>query len=272
MTTAQQYQYERGRLEHYRATLNQRMACAPTPAARKQILDEGEALAARLDQLADDVRREGEAARNAASPSREPAQRYDTAICSVRCVVFPLAWSLRPPTAAEHVAELHRIEGRWTLAKTPEERAVVAGDAERLAKRLRNNSIIDVKMPAAQLEELNTTNGIIEQLARDIGPSPAVDDGFKSAWRAFRDEWRKFYAGHQGWTDRVWYSTYEKTVEYRRRARDWRDDFEAKGGHATGPKDTPPETASAIPWRKILVGAGVGVGALVGLNLLMGRR
>lgn len=270
MTSAEQYQYERGRLEEYRASLYQRMRCAPTDAARKQILDEGDALAARLDQLGDQVR--GEAARNAASPSAE--SRYDTAICDVRCVMFPSAlWSLAPPVEAEHVGELHRIEGRWRLAQSPGERAVLAGDAERLATRMApRNAFIDVKMPGAVLDEMKTTHEIIEQLGRDIDASP-VDDRFKAAWRAFRTDWENFFGQHQGWTDRFWYATYEKTVEYRTRAADWRRDFEARGGKATGPKDTPPTLpASGTSWEKVLIGAGVGVGALVGLSLLFGRR
>lgn len=271
MTSAEQYQYERGRLDEYRATMYQRMACA-TGAARKAILEEGDALLARLEQLGDQVRREGEAARNAASPS--PERRYDASICEVRCAVFPAAlWSLVPPATPAHVGELHRIEQRWAQAQAPGERALVAADAEGLAHRIRNNSLLDFKLPGAQLDELHTTNAIIEQLNRDIVASN-VGAAFKAGWRAFRDEWQQFYQEHQGWTDRLWYSTYEKTVEYRQRAADWRTDFETRGGRATGPKDTPPEPAGKgpIPWGKVALGAGVAVGALAALNLLAGRR
>ncbi|MCU1279477.1 MAG: hypothetical protein JWM53_3023 [bacterium] len=267
MTSAEQYQYERGRLEQYRATLRQRMRCAPTDAARKQILDEGDALTARLEQLADEVR--GEAARNAASPAAE--RRYDTAICSVRCVVFPSAlWSLAPPAEAEHVGELHRIEGKWTLANSPRERAAVAEDAELLARRLTRNALIET--PGDIKAEMDATLNVIKTLNADIEGSRAADEKFKVAWRAFVDEYQRFYNDHLKWTDRFWYSTYERTVEYRQRALDWRRVFEARGGVASSPVDRPPAHSDQIEWKKMLLGVGVGAGVIAGASLLFGRR
>jgi len=70
-----------------------------------------------------------------------------------------------------------------------------------------------------------------------------VDATFKSAWRGFVEEWEKFYKDHSGWFDRWWYSAYDKTVEFRRRAVAWREKFVAVGGIATGPTDKPPATA-----------------------------
>lgn len=267
MTSAEQYQYERGRVDEYRDTLYQRLSCAPTAAARKQILDEGDALMTRLGELGDQVR--GEAARNAASPSAE--SRYDRAICSVRCVVFPSAlWSLAPPAEAEHVGELHRIEGRWRLARSPVERAAIAEDAELLARRARNAI---VETPGDIKAEMDATLNIIKALGSDIDASRNVDERFKSQWRAFVAEYQRFYNDHQGWTDRFWYSTYERTIEYRQRALDWRRDFEARGGIATSPVDHPPvRAADGINWKHVIVGLGVGAGALVGANLLFGRR
>jgi hypothetical protein len=57
MTRAEQYQYERGIYESYQTTLQSRLACAPTSAARQQIWSEGDQIRARLAELADQVQR-----------------------------------------------------------------------------------------------------------------------------------------------------------------------------------------------------------------------
>jgi hypothetical protein len=66
-TSMEQYQYARGLYDNFQATLQSRLACASTSAARQQIWNEGDQLRAQLQQLADQVRseRNGFYARNA---------------------------------------------------------------------------------------------------------------------------------------------------------------------------------------------------------------
>jgi hypothetical protein len=200
--------------------------------------------------------------------------RYDTAIYAVRCVVCPDAvFTLRPRADEAHALELARIERCWTAAASDHERAETVLDAELLAHRLApRNAVVEVKMPAEILAEMQTTDTVIMQLDKDIAASPKVDAPFKAAWDGFRREWSNFYKSHQGWIDRLWYGSYEKTVEYRTRALAWRRDFEAKGGKATGPADAPPKAAGEIPWKKIAIAAGALAAIGVGARVVLGRR
>jgi hypothetical protein len=291
-TTREQYQFERGRYEQFQDTVRSRMACAPTPAAAQRIWEEGDQIRARMEQLADQVRSERNAftLRQPDDGRRRPAapvvaaagvagveQRYTVAICAIRCVVCPGAvFTLTPRADEQHAAELERIERKWRYGDE-RERSEAALDAELLAHRLapRNASLVDVKMPGAILDEMNTTDAIIEQLGRDIEASKLPSEKFKAAWRDFRAEWKKFFTEHQGWTDRLWYGAYEKTVEYRTRALDWRRQFEMMGGKPTAPPDKPPTPAGFgvgdIPWGKVALGAAAVLALGAGVRYALGR-
>jgi hypothetical protein len=160
-TNMEAYQFERGRYEHFQDTVSHRVSCAPTPAARKQIYDEGDQIRARMEQLADQVRSERNAApastrywtlapRNAtttpATPAPPPAkgsneERYHAAVDYVRraiAAIMPAWWNIIERPAAEQKTapyqnELTHIEARWSGAKTDQERAAIARDAELLA-------------------------------------------------------------------------------------------------------------------------------------------
>jgi hypothetical protein len=159
-------------------------------------------------------------------------------------------WSTGREQAEPFRAELARLEPSWLFATTDERREHLAHLAESLAitalNRLaskRNAGLIDIQTPASTKAEMDTTNSIIHGLGGDIDRS-RVDGGFKESWGKFADEWNHFYKEHLGWLDRLWYSAYEKTVEYRKRALAWRERFVALGGLPSSPPDQPPATAS----------------------------
>lgn len=199
-------------------------------------------------------------------------QRYDVAVGSVRCVIFPAAyWTLTPPAPPAAVSELARIERQWSRARSDQQRAELALDAELLAQQVGPRNAI-IETPGSIKAEMDSTLNVIEQLNRDI-EGARVDDRFKAGWRAFRGEYQKFYKEHEGWTDRLWYSAYEKTVEYRQRALDWRRDFERLGGKATGPVDKPPpKSALEIDWKKAAAVGGGLLGLLIAARLVLGGK
>jgi hypothetical protein len=168
--------------------------------------------------------------------------------------------------------ELARITARWLRASTNEERERIAGEVEALAVLvietmpakgcIRDAGIVDVQTPGSIKAEMDTTAGVIRQLDEDIVVS-RVDATFKSAWRGFVEEWDQFYKEHSGWLGRWFYSAYEKTVEFRRRALTWREKFVALGGVASAPTDKPPETAADQVkqiGKYLLIGGGILVG------------
>ena len=98
------------------------------------------------------------------------------------------------------------------------------------------NALIDFKTPGAILDEMETVDRIVRQLDEDVRRSPVPDD-FKRRWRAFVDEWERFYAEHRSWWGRAWYSVYEKTRDFRKRAEAWRVALLAAGGRTSLPAD-----------------------------------
>jgi hypothetical protein len=161
-------------------------------------------------------------------------------------------WYAGRDLAAPFSAELRRIEGAWLLAPSDEAREHAVRQVEALALRAiealppigctRDAGLIEIQSPGNIKAEMATTASVIRQLDADIAAS-AVDGAFKSAWRNFVDEWERFRKEHGDWLDRLWYSTYEKTIEYRRRALTWRNKFVAAGGVPSSPTDAPPSTA-----------------------------
>src|SRR5262245_52814996 len=91
-----------------------------------------------------------------------------------------------------------------------------------------------VVTPGSMLDEMNTVDALIRQLDIDVQAS-SVRQPFKSAFISFRDEWRRFYAEHESWLGRMWGAVYEKILDFRRRAEEWRQAFLREGGTTAVP-------------------------------------
>ena len=104
----------------------------------------------------------------------------------------------------------------------------------------------------AELEAVNTAAG---QLDVDI-KAAKVRDEFKRAWQAFFNEWKAFYKNNVGLWSRLWGGLYEKASEYRRRVDQWRQAFEAEGGHASSPSPVAPPAPGSGNLKWIVLGAG----------------
>jgi len=135
----------------------------------------------------------------------------------------------------------------------------------------RNASFLTVKTPGVIADEIATTDTEIQALHRDITRTfrePTEQQRmFVEQWGRFTTEWGKFVEDHKGFFDRFWGGSYDKAIEFRQRALEWRKKFEALGGEPTTPPPTmPPE--GGIPWKPILAVAGVGAAVLIVPSLL----
>jgi hypothetical protein len=206
------------------------------------------------------------------SASAEPSNRYSAAVACVRDAIStlderPIAyvansdrarWYSGPEQAGELRRRLANLDAKWQFAKSDSEREIVARNAGTLAAQVmelvppcgctRGAGIIDIQSPGSIKAEMETVDSVIRQLDSDIQASN-VDAAFKRSWRVFVDEWEKFYKDHAGWFDRLWYSSYEKTVEFRKRALAWREKFVALGGSPSGPADQPPKSFTEELWK-----------------------
>jgi hypothetical protein len=103
-----------------------------------------------------------------------------------------------------------------------------------------------------------------------MDPRPTREDiefksyqgGFVGNWGAFEKEWDDFTGSHNAWYKRMWKGDYDKAIEFRERAVKWRDEFKQLGGRPTTPVPTLPEDVG-IPWRSIIMVAGIGAAALI---------
>ena len=206
-----------------------------------------------------------------------PAVRYQAAIAALRGAAFgaphALGLSAARPRDPRLVEEVRQLELAWRAAQSAAQRARIAEAAAERAHELRGRNAV-VQMPGDILDEMKTTHAIIEQLGRDVaGAAVAVPATFRSGWQAFAEEWRRFYDEHQSWWSRTWYASYEKTLEYRKRAADWRRKLEQLGGQTTAPPDEPPRpvgmgAGSAAPWRELAIAGGALAGGLLLLSVV----
>jgi hypothetical protein len=123
--------------------------------------------------------------------------------------------------------------------------------------------------PGVGREEVNP-DADYAQVYAWMNPVPTKQDvefmsyqgGFVGNWGAFEHEWDDFVATHTKWYDRMWKGDYDKAIEFRERAVKWRDEFKRLGGVPTTPVPTLPEDGG-IPWKSIIMVAGLGAAALI---------
>ena len=85
---------------------------------------------------------------------------------------------------------------------------------------------------------------------------------FAYQWGEFTREWTNFLAEHENWWDLMWRGSYDKAIEFRERTVTWREKFQQLGGKPTSPSPVIP-LESDVPWKPILLVAGLGAAALL---------
>jgi Transglycosylase SLT domain len=181
-------------------------------------------------------------------------------------------WSIKTPGVilAEMSAAKNEVEslGRDIYATYREPfKTQIAAAEERFFKTYG-------RKPGVGREATDTDYQVVHSWMR---PVPSADDlrhmsyqgQFVYQWGEFEREFGNFWAAHAGsWTDRMWRGAYDKAVEYRQRAADWRQRFEALGGKPTTPAPRPPTEhflppGVSMPWKTIAVVGGLAAGALI---------
>ena len=134
--------------------------------------------------------------------------------------------------------------------------------------------VVDVAMPGNIRDEIITIGVGFSTLDKAIQAARAgLPADFVSGWAAFLAEWQTFAKNHATWLSNVWYKSYEKALEYRKRLEDWRQRFVALGGKVNTPSPgagAGPSSSGGINWKTLLY-VGAGIGALDAATKFLGQ-
>jgi len=127
--------------------------------------------------------------------------------------------------------------------------------------------LFSVLSPSAIKQEIDSVDHYIRRIDGDIQSHRAKLTDLLRDWHLFVEEWTTFRDG-AGWFARTTGATYDKALDYRKRADAW-DELIRRRGASTAPVGTTP--APAPPGD--LIGsvvklAGLGLAAYVGVSLI----
>ena len=127
--------------------------------------------------------------------------------------------------------------------------------------------LFSVLSPSAIKQEIDSVDYYVLRIDRDIQSHRSKLTDLLQDWHLFVEEWTTFRDG-AGWFARTTGATYDKALDYRKRADAW-DELIRRRGASTAPVGTTP--APAPPGD--LIGsiaklAGLGIAAYVGVSLI----
>lgn len=147
------------------------------------------------------------------------------------------------------------------------------GAACRAAAGMGGAGVVDVAMPGNIRDEILTIGTEFKILdASVLAARASLPPDFVTGWSAFRTEWETFARNHSSWLDNVWYKSYEKALEYRKRLEDWRQRFIGYGGRISTPSPgaAPGGSGPGINWKMLLYVAA-GIGAVYAATKFLGQ-
>ena len=127
--------------------------------------------------------------------------------------------------------------------------------------------LLTVVSPSTIKQEIDSVDQYVHRLNHDVqthkdGLPDLLDD-----WHLFVEEWTAFRDG-AGWFARTTGATYDKALDYRKRADAW-DELIRRRGASSAPVGTTPAPAPKGDLVGSLVKlAGIGIAAYVGVSLI----
>jgi hypothetical protein len=127
--------------------------------------------------------------------------------------------------------------------------------------------LFSVLSPSAIKQEIDSVDLYIRRIDGDVQSHKAKVADLLRDWHLFVEEWTTFRDG-AGWFARTTGATYDKALDFRKRADAW-DELVHRRGASTAPVGTTPAPASKGDLVGSLVKlAGVGLAAYVGVSLI----
>jgi hypothetical protein len=127
--------------------------------------------------------------------------------------------------------------------------------------------IFSVLSPSAIKQEIDSIDRYVQRIDRDVqAHRPRLADLLQD-WHLFVEDWIAFRDG-AGFMARTTGATYDKALDYRKRADAW-DELIRRRGASTAPVGTTPAPAPKGDWMNAFLKlAGLGIAAYVGVNLV----
>jgi hypothetical protein len=127
--------------------------------------------------------------------------------------------------------------------------------------------ILSVLSPSAIKQEIDSIDRYVQRIDHDVQAHKARLPDLLQDWHLFVEDWSAFRDG-AGWFARTTGATYDKALDYRKRADAW-DELIRRRGASTAPVGTTPAPAPKSDFMgAFLKLAGLGIAAYVGVNLL----
>jgi hypothetical protein len=127
--------------------------------------------------------------------------------------------------------------------------------------------LFSVLSPSAIKQEIDSVDLYIRRIDGDVQAHKAKVADLLRDWHLFVEEWTTFRDG-AGWFARTTGATYDKALDFRKRA-DARDELVHRRGASTAPVGTTPAPAPKGDLVGSLVKlAGIGLAAYVGVSLI----
>jgi hypothetical protein len=127
--------------------------------------------------------------------------------------------------------------------------------------------LFSVVTPSAIKQEIDSVDAYVRRIDGDVQSHKGKLTDLLNDWHLFVEEWINFRDG-AGWFARTTGATYDKALDYRRRAEAW-DELIRRRGASSAPVGTTPASAP----KGDLVGSlvkltGIGIAAYVGVSLI----
>jgi hypothetical protein len=131
--------------------------------------------------------------------------------------------------------------------------------------------LFSVLSPSAIKQEIDSIDRYVQRIDRDVqAHKPRLADLLQD-WHLFVEDWIAFRDG-AGFMARTTGATYDKALDYRKRADAW-DELIRRRGASTAPVGTTPAPAPKGDFMGALLKlAGLGIAAYVGVNLVRTYR
>ena len=127
--------------------------------------------------------------------------------------------------------------------------------------------LFSVLSPSAIKQEIDSVDAYVRRIDGDVQTHKGKLTDLLNDWHLFVEEWITFRDG-AGWFARTTGATYDKALDYRKRADAW-DELIRRRGASSAPVGTTPASAT----KGDLIGslarlAGIGIAAYVGVSLI----